>query len=93
MRFERVRGDAMKSVYISNQAAAELAKAERLVVVTNALIELQREFLEHLNDAGVDITSAKNDFETLSIRLASCVWHRHRIRSLLNVKRVEASAA
>ena len=71
--------------------AAELAEAEREVALTNALIELQREFVEHLYQAGADVTSAKAVFDSLLASLASCVARRHRLRSMLN--RVETRAA
>ena len=48
----------------------DLAAADRLVRITNALIELQRELLEHLHETGHDLTSAKTDFDSLLV--SSC---------------------
>lgn len=73
----------MQSMHVGNRNAAELAKAERLVAVTNALIELQRQLLEHLDQAGDDLTSAKIVFDNLLVSLASCVQHRHRLRAIV----------
>jgi hypothetical protein len=65
-------------------SADELAEAERQVALTNALIELQRQLLEHLHQTGDDITSAKMVFESLLAALASCVARRHRLRTMLS---------
>ena len=59
----------------------DLAAADRLVRITNALIELQRELLEHLHETGHDLTSAKTVFDSLLDNLARCVAHRHRLRT------------
>ena len=59
----------------------DLAAADRLVRITNALIELQRELLEHLDETGHDLTSAKAVFDNLLESLAHCVAHRHRLRT------------
>ena len=59
----------------------DLAAADRLVRITNALIELQRELLEHLHETGHDLTSAKTDFDSLLVSFARCVAHRHRLRT------------
>ena len=65
--------------------AVELAKLERLVRVTNALIELQREVIEHLIQANGDLNTATAVFEDLYASLASCVADRHRLRANITV--------
>lgn len=65
--------------------AVELAKVERLVRVTNALIELQREFIEHLENMGGDLNSAIAVFDGLHAGLASCIADRHRLRTNITV--------
>lgn len=80
----------MQSMDIGNRAAAELAKAERLVVMTNLLIELQRQFVEYLDQTNNDITSAKMEFDHLLAGLVSCVARRHRLRAMV---RAQAKAA
>jgi hypothetical protein len=76
----------MQSINIGNRAAAELAKAERLVVMTNLLIELQRQFVEYLDQTNEDITSAKLDFDHLLAGLVSCVERRHRLRAMVKAQ-------
>jgi hypothetical protein len=65
--------------------AVELAKVERLVRVTNALIELQREFIEHLAQVGGDLNTATAVFDGLYVGLASCIAHRHQLRTNITV--------
>lgn len=76
-------GTAMHSVHY--WGAVELAKLERLVRVTNALIELQREVIEHFDQAGGDLNSATAVFDGLYAGLASCVADRHRLRTNITV--------
>jgi hypothetical protein len=80
----------MQPIDIGNRAVAELAKAERLVVMTNLLIELQRQFVEYLDQTNNDITSAKIDFDHLLAGLVSCVARRHHLRAMV---RAQAKAA
>jgi hypothetical protein len=80
----------MQSINLGNRAVAELAKAERLVVMTNLLIELQRQFVEYLDQTNSDITSAKLVFDHLLAGLVSCVERRHRLRAMV---RAQANAA
>lgn len=75
----------MQSIDIGDRAA-ELAKAERLVVMTNLLIELQRQFVEYLDQTNNDITSAKMDFDRLLAGLVSCVERRHRLRAMVGAE-------
>jgi hypothetical protein len=82
---KRVRGTTMQSIDISDRAA-ELAKAERLVVMTNLLVELQRQFVEYLDQTNNDITSAKMDFDHLLAGLVSCVERRHRLRAMVRAQ-------
>jgi hypothetical protein len=75
-------GTAMQSVlHVATWGAVELAKANRQVRITNALIELQRQLLEHLDQAGDDLTSANIVFDSLLVSLSWCVEHRHRLRA------------
>lgn len=76
----------MQPINIGNGAVAELAKAERLVVMTNLLIELQRQFVEYLDQTNNDITSAKIDFDHLLAGLVSCVERRHRLRAMVRAQ-------
>ena len=72
----------MQSVlHVATWGAVELAKANRQVRITNALIELQRQLLEHLDQAGDDLTSANIVFDSLLVSLSCCVEHRHRLRA------------
>ena len=59
----------------------ELETIQRMVSMTNALIELQREFIEHLNNAGSDVAIAKRDFEGLTLGLVAWVQQRQRARA------------
>lgn len=70
--------------------AVELAKVERLVQITNALIELQRELIDYQYQAGGDVNPAISVFDGLSESLSSCVAHRHRLREIVSA---EACAA
>ena len=80
----------MQSTGIASRAAVELAKAERLVVRTNFLIELQRQFVEYLDQTNNDVTSAKMEFDGLLAGLVSSVARRHRLRAIV---RAQANAA
>jgi hypothetical protein len=64
-------------------SSAELITIERMVTLTNALIELQRELIEYLDYTGIEITSAKRDFDELLVALASWVQQRERLRQIL----------
>ena len=81
----------MQSVYC--WGAVELAKADRLVQVANALIELQRGHIEQLEHAGDDSTSAKIVFDSLVVSLACCVEHRQRLHTAITVEGERVSAA
>ena len=59
----------------------ELETIERMVSMTNALIELQREFIEHLSNAGSDVAIAKRDFDGLTLGLVAWVQQRQRVRA------------
>ena len=59
----------------------ELETIQRMVSMTNALIELQREFIEHLNSAGSDVAVAKRDFEGLMLGLVDWLQQRQRARA------------
>lgn len=76
----------MQSVNATSWAAVELAKVERLVVVTNSLIELQRQFVEYLDQTSSDVTSAKIVFDHLVTGLSSCVARRHRLRAMASAQ-------
>jgi arginine repressor len=69
-------------------SSAELITIERMVTLTNALIELQRELIEHLDYTGFEITSAKRDFDELLVVLASWVQQRERLRQILAEREV-----
>jgi hypothetical protein len=69
-------------------SSAELITIERMVTLTNALIELQRELIEHLDYTGFEITSAKRDFDELLVALASWVQQRERLRQILAEREV-----
>jgi hypothetical protein len=75
----------MQRLQAPTWSANELSEAEHQVALMNALIELQRLFLEHLYQTGGDITSAQAVFDSLLADLVSCVERRHRLRSMLNV--------
>lgn len=62
-----------------------------MVCMTNALIELQREFIEHLNNAGRDVAIAKRDFEDLMQGLAVWVQQRQRVRASEPVTRSDVA--
>jgi hypothetical protein len=70
----------MQSIHIGIWDAVELVKAERQVAVANALVELQRLLVEHLEQSGIDSCCAKVNFDSLLISLALCVKHRHGLR-------------
>ena len=74
----------MERLHALDRSAIELARAEHEVALTNALIELQRQLLEHLYQSGEDITSAKLVFDSLVASLACCVQRRHHLRLLVN---------
>jgi hypothetical protein len=76
-----------------DSGAIELAEAERRVPEINALIDRQRELIEQLEQQGVDLTSAKIVFESLVVSLSLYVKNRHRLRSMMNGRRAEPSAA
>ena len=76
----------MQTTDIGSRAALELAKAERLVVRTNLLIELQRQFVEYLDQTNHDVTSAKLEFDGLLAGLVSSVERRHRLRALVRAQ-------
>jgi len=69
-------------------SSAELITIERMVTLTNALIELQRELIEYLDYTGFEITSAKRDFDELLVALASWVQQRERLRQILAEREV-----
>jgi hypothetical protein len=68
---------------LKTNSSAELITIERMVTLTNALIELQRELIEYLDYTGFEITSAKRDFDELLVALASWVQQRERLRQIL----------
>ena len=61
---------------------------ERMVTLTNALIELQRELIEHLDFTGFEIASAKQDFDELLVALARWVHQRDQLRQSLAERHV-----
>lgn len=69
-------------------SSAELITIERMVTLTNALIELQRELIEYLDYSGFEITSAKRDFDELLVALAMWVQQRERLRQILAEREV-----
>ena len=69
-------------------SSAELITIERMVTLTNALIELQRELIEYLDSTGFEITSAKRDFDELLVALARWVQQRERLRQILAEREV-----
>jgi arginine repressor len=69
-------------------SSAELITIERMVTLTNALIELQRELIEYLDHTGFEITSAKRDFDELLVALATWVQQRERLRQILAEREV-----
>ena len=69
-------------------SSAELITIERMVTLTNALIELQRELIEYLDYTGFEITSAKRDFDELLVALARWVQQRERLRQILAEREV-----
>ena len=68
--------------------SSSLVTIERMITLTNALIELQRELIEHLAYTGFEITSAKRDFDELLVALASWVQQRERVRQILAEREV-----
>jgi hypothetical protein len=76
----------MQTTDIGSRAALELAKAERLVVRTNLLIELQRQLVEYLDQTNHDVTSAKLEFDGLLAGLVSSVERRHRLRAIVRAQ-------
>jgi len=83
-------GNAMHSGPIRIWGAIELAKTERRVALTNMCVELQRELIEHLSQAGDDIGSAKIIFDSLLVSLGLLVAHRQRLREVVNAQAVAA---
>ena len=73
---------------LKTNSSVELITIERMVTLTNALIELQRELIEYLDYTGFEITSAKRDFEELLVALASWVQQRERLRQILAEREV-----
>ncbi len=73
----------MRAPHIGIWGAVELAKAERQVAVTNALVDLQRYLIEYLDRSGNESASAKDDFESLLTSLALQVNHRHRLCAMI----------
>ena len=69
-------------------SSAELITIERMVTLTNALIELQRELIEYLDYTGFEITYAKRDFDELLVALARWVQQRERLRQILAEREV-----
>jgi len=53
-------------------------------------VELQRELIEHLSQAGDDIGSAKIIFDSLLVSLGLLVAHRQRLREVVNAQAVAA---
>ena len=76
----------MQPTDIASRAAVELAKADRLVVRTNLLIELQRQLVEYLDQTNHDVTSAKMEFDGLLAGLVSSVERRHRLRAFIRAQ-------
>jgi hypothetical protein len=74
----------MQSINAGIWGAVELAKSDRQVVVANTLVDLQRELVEYLEQAGGDVVSAKIVFDSLLVSLALSVNHRHRLRRTLS---------
>ena len=66
--------------------AVELAQVERLVRLTNAFIELQRDLIEHLYQTGDDLSSAKLIFDDLFEGLSSCVAYRQQLREIVSAE-------
>ena len=79
--------------FTDNWRTAELAEAERRVPEVNVLIDRQRQLIDELEQRGVDHTSAKIVLDSLTVTLSLYVQDRHRLRTTLNVRRPEASAA
>lgn len=73
----------MQSTHIGIWGAVEVAKAERQVAVTNALLDLQRHLIEYLDQSGNESASAKDDFESLLVCLALQVNYRHRLCAMI----------
>ena len=66
--------------------AVELARVERLVRLTNAFIDLQRDLIEYLQQTGEDLSSAKLVFDDLFEGLSSCVAYRHQLRETVSAE-------
>ena len=73
---------------LKTNSSVELITIERMVTLTNALIELQRELIEYLDYTGFEMTSAKRDFDELLVALASWVQQRERLRQILAEREV-----
>jgi hypothetical protein len=69
----------------------ELETVQRMVSMTNALIELQRELIEHLNKVGSDVAVAKQDYDGLMMGLAAWVQQRQRVRASELLPRSDAA--
>jgi hypothetical protein len=76
----------MQPTHIGIWGAVELVKAERQVALTNALVELQRQLIEYLEQTGNDSDCAKVNFDSLLEWLALSVKHRHRLRRDISEK-------
>jgi hypothetical protein len=61
---------------------SEVLEAEQRVVECNALIEHQRQLIEHLGNEGRDITSAQIVFDSLLVSLYLQLQDRQRLRAL-----------
>ena len=85
-----VGGHTMQSINVGIWGAVELAKSDRQVAVANTLVDLQRELVEYVEQAGGDVVSAKIVFDSLLLSLALSVNHRHRLRRTLS-EQVEAA--
>jgi hypothetical protein len=81
----------MQSLHNANRRVSELAEVECRVPEINSLIDHQREFIEDLDREGIDPASAKIVLDSLLITLSLSVRERHRLRSILGVRGVEAA--
>ena len=79
----------MHSGHIRIWGAVELAKAERQVAITSALVELQRCFIDHLFQKGEDIDSEMAVYDSLQVGLARSVNYRHQL--LFSLKHTAAA--
>ena len=70
----------------AHRALTELALAERRVPEINAHVELQRDLIKRLADAGKDITSAETMLDSLLLSLFLAAEDRHRLRALLKTR-------